>query len=295
MNSNSSKNLTMAWGLLFILTLIWGSSFILIKRGLDAFTATEVGALRIVAAAIVMLPTAFRKLRELKKQHWLWIFSVGFIGSFIPSFLFALAETQLDSAIAGVLNALTPLFAVIVGLIFFRQYITKRMVMGLIIGFVGTILLVSSKGDSLLGNLNYYAFYIILATLFYGINVNVIKYKLTGVNALTLTSLSMLMVLPFAVYYLFMNTPFVSTMQTHPLAWNSFFYVVLLGIMSTAVAMTLFNRLVQISSTIFASSVTYLIPIIAVMWGLFDNELLLPRHYFSMLLILLGVYITNRK
>lgn len=285
----------MAWGLLFILTLIWGSSFILIKRGLDAFTATEVGALRIVAAAIVMLPTAFRKLRELKKQHWLWIFSVGFIGSFIPSFLFALAETQLDSAIAGVLNALTPLFAVIVGLIFFHQYITKRMVLGLIIGFVGTILLVTSKGDSLLGNLNYYAFYIILATLFYGINVNVIKYKLTGVNALTLTSLSMLMVLPFAVYYLFMNTPFVSTMQTHPLAWNSFFYVVLLGIMSTAVAMTLFNRLVQISSTIFASSVTYLIPIIAVMWGLFDNELLLPRHYFSMLLILLGVYITNRK
>lgn len=285
----------MAWGLLFILTLIWGSSFILIKRGLDAFTATEVGALRIVAAAIVMLPTAFRKLRELKKQHWLWIFSVGFIGSFIPSFLFALAETQLDSAIAGVLNALTPLFAVIVGLIFFHQYITKRMVLGLIIGFVGTILLVTSKGDSLLGNLNYYAFYIILATLFYGINVNVIKYKLTGVNALTLTSLSMLMVLPFAVYYLFMNTPFVSTMQTHPLAWNSFFYVVLLGIMSTAVAMTLFNRLVQISSTIFASSVTYLIPIIAVMWGLFDNELLLPRHYFSMLLILFGVYITNRK
>ena len=295
MNSNSSKNLTMAWGLLFILTLIWGSSFILIKRGLDAFTATEVGALRIVAAAIVMLPTAFRKLRELKKQHWLWIFSVGFIGSFIPSFLFALAETQLDSAIAGVLNALTPLFAVIVGLIFFHQYITKRMVLGLIIGFVGTILLVTSKGDSLLGNLNYYAFYIILATLFYGINVNVIKYKLTGVNALTLTGLSTLMVLPFAVYYLFMNTPFVSTMQTHPLAWNSFFYVVLLGIMSTAVAMTLFNRLVQISSTIFASSVTYLIPIIAVMWGLFDNELLLPRHYFSMLLILLGVYITNRK
>jgi drug/metabolite transporter (DMT)-like permease len=295
MTNDSSKDLSYAWVLLLILTLIWGSSFILIKRGLDAFSANEVGALRIVAAAVVMIPTAFRKVKSLKRQHWFWIFSVGFFGSMIPSFLFAIAETRLDSSIAGVLNALTPMFTVIFGIIFFHQYITKRIIIGLIIGFGGTLLLVSAGVGGFLTNLNYYALYILLATLFYGFNVNIIKYKLSGVNALTLTSLSMLFVLPIALYYLLVHTPFITTMETHPLAWDSFFYVVLLGIMSTAVAMTMFNKLVQISSTIFASSVTYLIPIIAVIWGLIDNEILLLQHYIGMLVILIGVYITNRK
>lgn len=295
MNDSSSKNLSYAWVILIILTLIWGSSFILIKRGLDAFSANEVGALRIVAAAVVMIPTAFRKLYTLKKQHFFWIFSVGFFGSLIPSFLFAIAETKLDSSIAGVLNALTPLFTVIVGIIFFHQYITKRIIIGLIIGFAGTMVLVSAGAEGFLANLNYYALFILLATLFYGFNVNIIKFKLSGVDAITLTSLSMLFVLPISLYYLLAHTPFVSTMSSHPLAWDSFFYVVLLGIMSTAVAMTMFNKLVQISSTIFASSVTYLIPIIAVVWGLLDNEVLLLQHYVGMLVILIGVYITNRK
>jgi drug/metabolite transporter (DMT)-like permease len=241
-----------------------------------------------------MIPTAFRKIKGIHRKYWVWIFFVGFVGSFIPSFLFAIAETRINSSIAGVLNALTPLFAVIVGVLF-NQFITKRIGLGLLIGFLGTVVLVSAGASSFLENLNYYALFIILATVFYGFNVNIIKYKLTGVNALTLTSLSMLLVLPFASSYLLLATPFIDTMKSHPSAWNAFYYVVILGIMSTAVAMTLFNKLVQISSTIFASSVTYLIPIVAIIWGILDNEVLLPQHFIGMIVILLGVYITNRK
>ncbi len=294
-NRPAVKNVSLAWLLLLVLTLIWGSSFILIKRGLDAFSAYEVGALRIVAAAMVMVPTAFRQPGRIHKRYWPWIFSVGFFGSFIPAFLFAMAETQLNSAIAGVLNALTPLFAVMVGVVMFHQLITGRVVLGLVIGFAGTLLLMSGGRSGLWQNLNYYGLFVVLATLCYGFNVNIIKFKLTGVKALALTSLSMLMVLPVALLYLLAGTPFLTTLKTHPQAWGSFFYVVLLGIMSTAVAMTLFNKLVQISSTIFASSVTYLIPIVAVGWGLLDQETLYPQHYLGMLVVLLGVYIANRK
>ena len=294
MSRPPATNQSLVWGLLILLSLIWGSSFILIKKGLVALTPGAVGALRLVAAGLVLAPLAWRQRHKLRRRHWLWVFVVGFMGSFIPAFLFAVAETGLNSALAGVLNALTPLFAVIVGALFFSRVFTRSTMLGLAIGFAGTLLLITAGGNGLLGNLNRYALYVIAATVCYGFNVNIIKYKLADLGAVALTAWSMLLVLPVAAVYLFFFTPFTIDVTTHAYGWPAFFYIVLLGILSTAVAMTLFNKLVQLSSPVFASSVTYLIPVVAVIWGLLDHEVLVLRHYVGMAVILLGVYITNR-
>lgn len=295
MSATSSKNLTLAWILLLALTFIWGSSFILIKRGLDVFSAGEVGALRMFTASLVLSPFAFKYLKSFTGRQYIYLFIVGFFGSFLPAFLFAKAETGLGSAMAGVLNALTPMFVVIVGGLFFHQQIGRRTVFGLLIGFGGTIVLMIAGAEGDISKLNYFGLYIVLATIFYGTNVNLIKFKLQGVGAIPLTSMAFGLILPFAAYYLFVVSDFVVKVETIPGAWLSVFYVSILGVFGTAMAMILFNKLIQLKSPIFASSVTYLIPIVAVVWGLFDQEVLLFQHYVGMIIILLGVYITNRK
>ena len=196
---------------------------------------------------------------------------------------------------AGVLNALTPMFVVIVGSIFFSQRIGGRTITGLLIGFAGTAVLMFAGTDGALTSLNYFGLYILLATVMYGTNVNIIKYKLHDVKAIPLTSVAFTLILPFAAGYLFFVSDFTYKVATVPGAWMAVVYVAILGIFGTALAMALFNKLIQIVSPIFASSVTYLIPIVAVAWGLYDNEVLLFQHYVGMMIILIGVYITNRK
>ncbi len=295
MTKSTTGNLSLGWLLLIILTLIWGSSFILIKRGLDVFDAGEVGALRMFAASLVLSPLAFKHFKSFSPRQYLYLFIVGFMGSFVPAFLFAKAETGLGSAMAGVLNALTPMFVVIVGIIFFNQRIGGRTITGLFIGFAGTAILMFAGTDGALSSLNYFGLYIVVATIMYGTNVNVIKYKLHGVKAIPLTSMAFTLILPFATYYLFFASDFVYKVTTVPGAWMSVLYVSILGVFGTAMAMVIFNKLIQFVSPIFASSVTYLIPIVAVAWGLLDNEVLLSQHYIGMIIILAGVYITNRK
>ncbi len=295
MTSDTTKNLSLGWILLLILTLIWGSSFILIKRGLDVFDAGEVGALRMFAASIVLAPLAVKHFKSFSQRQYFYLFIVGFVGSFLPSFLFAKAETSLSSAMAGVLNALTPMFVVIVGSIFFTQRIGGRTITGLLIGFGGTAILMFAGTDWELSKLNIFGFYIVVATIFYGTNVNIIKFKLAGIRAIPLTSMAFTLILPLAAYYLFFVSDFVEKVITVPGAGMALFYVVILGVFGTAIAMVLFNKLIQFVSPLFASSVTYLIPIVAVAWGLFDNEVLLTQHYIGMMIILAGVYIINRK
>ena len=295
MSTSTSKNVSLGWLLLLILTLIWGSSFILIKRGLDVFDAGEVGALRMFAASLVLSPLALKYFKSFTLRQYFYLFFVGFVGSFIPAFLFAKAETGLDSAMAGVLNALTPMFVVIVGSIFFSQRIGGRTITGLLIGFSGTAILMFAGTDGAITSLNYFGLYIVVATIMYGTNVNVIKYKLHGIKAIPLTSMAFTLILPFAAGYLFFASDFTTKLATVPGAWMALFYVGILGVFGTALAMALFNKLIQFVSPVFASSVTYLIPIVAVAWGLFDNEVLLTQHYVGMVIILIGVYITNRK
>jgi drug/metabolite transporter (DMT)-like permease len=293
--SETTGNRSLGWILLLLLTLIWGSSFILIKRGLDVFDAGEVGALRMFTASLVLSPLAFRNMKSFSRRQYFHLFIVGFFGSFIPAFLFAKAETGLSSAMAGVLNALTPMFVVIVGGMFFSQKISGRSITGLIIGFTGTVILMFAGTDGVIANLNLFGLYIVVATILYGTNVNIIKFKLKGVGAIPLTSIAFTLFLPIAAYYLFFASDFVHKVNTVPGAWMATFYVTILGVFGTAMAMVLFNKLIQFVSPIFASSVTYLIPIVAVAWGLFDNEVILLQHYLGMMVILVGVYLCNRK
>lgn len=280
------------WLLLLGLSLVWGSSFILIKKGLVVFSAGEVGAIRIMVASLFLLPMALPHLKGLNARQWKLLFITGLLGNFFPAFLFAIAETQLTSALTGILNALTPLFVLLVGLAFFKQKIILRTGIGLFIGFAGTAFLVFMGAENI-GNINYYVFYVILATLCYGINLNIIKYFFQHLSAKEITSISLLLVGPIAIIYLFAATDFTHKMAFQEGAWIAFFYIFILGVLGTAIALLFFNRLVKITSPIFTSLVTYLIPIVAIAWGILDGETVLAGHYIGMAVIILGILVAR--
>ena len=282
-----------AWILLIILAFIWGSSFILIKRGLVGLSPQMVGSLRIVAASIFLLPFAIIRLNRVNKEHWKFLASIGFLGSLIPSFLFAIAQTKLDSAVTGVLNGMTPIFTVIVGLVIYKQRQNANIFIGIGIGFIGAMMLSLAGANGRL-TFNGYVLFVVAATICYGLNLNIIKYHLGKLQALTVTSISLLMTGPVALIHLAFFTDFFQQVVISHEVQLAAGYVALLGIMGTAIALILFNQLVQITEPVFASSVTYLIPIVAVMWGVLDNEKLQFMHYIGMVTIVVGVYITNR-
>ncbi|EGN76019.1 EamA-like transporter family [Idiomarina sp. A28L] len=281
------------WAKLFLLALIWGSSFWLIKMGLLTFTPTEVAAVRLAAAAAFLAPFAIVRMHRVKRHQWPVILSVGLTGSLLPAFLFALAQTQIDSGVTGALNALTPLFTLIIGAIIFRQWVTGRTIFGLLIGFTGTLMLVLLNATGQL-SLNGYALFIVFATICYGANLNLIKTYLPDQSPLTITGVSLLMVLPVALVYL-IGPGEVSSKLTSTTAWGSLAAIVVLGVVGTALALILFNHLVQIATTVFASSVTYLIPIVAMTLGALSGERIGVYQLGGMGLILIGVWLANRK
>jgi drug/metabolite transporter (DMT)-like permease len=298
MSTTTSENSLKNWILLVVLTLIWGSSFILIKRGLEVFSPGEVGAYRMVAAASLLLPLSLPRLRQLSKAQVKNLLITGMLGSFIPAFLFPIAQTQLSSSLTGVLNALTPLFVVLSGALFFNTSITKRNGIGLVIAFLGVLVLVTFKeggGWDSLSQINAYALYVIAACICYSFNLHFIKARFTKLKSIEISSISLLMILPFALIYLFGGTQFSYKMATHPDAWEALGYVTLLGMVGTATALVLFNIMIKNASPFFASLVTYTIPIVAIMWGVLDGEVLLLGHYFGIAAVILGVWVGNRK
>jgi drug/metabolite transporter (DMT)-like permease len=249
----------------------------------------------VVAAAIFLLPFALTRLKELNSSDYGKLFFSGMMGIFIPAFLFATAQTRMDSAITGILNSLTPICVLAIGALFFRQQFKVNSLLGIFIGLAGTVILILARKGGQIGGINIYAMLVILACICYGINVNFIKFKLPALKSLTITSVAVLLIGPFALLYLFLFTPFTTTLQQHPHALQSLAYLVLLGVMSTSIATLLFNRLIKISTPLFASSSTYIIPIVAVMWGLLDGEELGLGHFIGMAAIIAGVYIANKK
>ncbi|MGY6521669.1 MAG: DMT family transporter [Mongoliitalea sp.] len=292
-----AENALKAWGFLIVLALIWGSSFILIKRGLEVFSPGEVGAFRIVAAGLFLLPLSLPRLKSLNKRQVKNLLIVGLVGSFIPAFLFAKAQTQLSSSLTGVFNAMTPLFVVIIGALFFNSKITQRNLIGLLIAFVGVVLLLMVKDTGFGGftDINSYAFYVLLACCCYGVNLNIIKYRFVELKPVAITAISITMVLPAALVYLFAVTDFSFKIVHVAGAWQAAGLISLLGIVGTALALILFNVMVKVATPVFASSVTYLIPIVAIMWGLLDGETLLFGHYIGIAAVIIGVWIGNRK
>lgn len=289
-----NKNFTSIF-LLIVLSLIWGTSFILIKQGLKVFSPDVVGALRVTAASLFLLPLAFPKLKELKQGDHFKILVSGMMGIFIPAFLFAWAQTQLNSSLAGILNTLSPLWTMIIGALFFAQRFRGFAILGIIISFTGTILLALSRSGGSITGFNMYALLIVVVCALYGANLNWVKFKIHDLGSVAITSVSLLFIGPLGAAYLFLFTDFTTTLTTVPGAWKAFGFVVLLALMSTAVANLLFMKLVRISTPLFASSVTYIMPIVAVMWGVIDGEKLLPGHFLGMAAILGGVYLANKK
>ena len=279
--------------LLIVLALIWGSSFILIKRGLTAFSPLEVGALRIASASVFLVPVALPALRRLSPRHLKLLAFIGLFGSLGPAFLFAFAQTQLSSSVTGILNAVTPLNVLLLGAAFFGRAIAQREVAGLAAGLAGTVILMLAGSSGDLSGINYYSLLIIAATVCYGFNTNIIKNYLGDLSPTVITSVSLLLAGPPALIYLFGVSNFTEKVASGGIGWP-LAAILLLGVVGTALALIVFNQLVQIRTAVFASSVTYLVPVVAIGWGVLDGEALSYWHLLGMGAILGGVYAANR-
>ncbi|MDG5490948.1 DMT family transporter [Psychroserpens sp. SPM9] len=283
------------WVYLLILSIIWGSSFILIKKSLLGLTPYQLGALRTIITGIFLFAVGLKSLKRIKKREWKWIVISGFLGSFIPAFLFAIAETEIDSAIASILNSLVPLNTVLFGFAVFKIASTKRQILGVIIGFIGTSILIL-KGADLNPNQNYlYAGFVIIATVMYALNVNIIKKHLQNTSPLSIATGNYVAIFIPALLILLGTDFFTEHTYQNPDFQMSVVYVVILSFFGTALAKVLFNTLVQISTPVFASSVTYLMPIVALGWGLLDGESFSVIQVLASGIILLGVYLAHKR
>ncbi|KAA3615930.1 MAG: permease [Flavobacterium sp.] len=282
------------WVYLVILSLIWGSSFILIKKGLVGLTDIQVGALRIVLTSVILFSVGFKSIRTLKKREWKWVAITGFIGSFFPPFFFAIAQNHIDSAVASILNSLTPLSTVVVGMMFLRMKSTWLQILGVVIGLIGTLILLMA-GAEINPNQNYwFSILVIIATIGYAFNVNIIKKYLGHANALAITTGNFIWIFLPALILLIWSG-FFETIFNSPEMQLASVYIVILSVVGTAIAKVLFNRMIQISSPVFSSSVTYTMPIVAVGWGVLDRESFGLTQILAAGIILLGVYLSNKR
>jgi len=293
--SQHSQNLILAWVILAGLAIIWGTSFILIKRGLEVFSSAEVGALRISITFLVLSPFAIQRIRKINRREWKHLTLVGLIGSFFPAFLFAKAQTGIDSSLAGILNSLTPLFTMVIGLSFFSLKTRWFNIAGVMIGLAGAVGLISISGGRSFEFNFQYAIYIIIATVCYATNVNVVKYKLRELDALTITVFSFFTIGLPTLLYLLIFTDFSRQVSTEPAALKALGYISILAVFGTGLALVAFNKLVKLTTPVFASSVTYLIPVVAVSWGALDGEEMSPLSFVWMAVILLGIFLVNKK
>lgn len=284
--------------ILGLLAFTWGSSFILMNLGMksptghDVFTAVEVATLRISIAFIVLFPFAVYYIKKLPKNKFLPVFLVGLFGNGLPAYLFTIAETKISTSLAGMLNSTTPIFAVLIAAGIFKEKFSTVNYVGLLIGFLGATGLILAGEKDIEANLPYSAL-ILIATVCYAISVNIIRQYLKGLNAIAVTSVAFLYIGIPCVSYLF-TTNFTHTLVNNPFAKSSFIFICILAIGGTALAVILFNYLVGMIGAMRASSVTYLIPVTAIFWGLIFNEPIHFYKYIFMVIILTGVWLINK-
>jgi drug/metabolite transporter (DMT)-like permease len=280
------------WAIFCILSIVWGSSFILIKEGLTVLSAYQVASLRMLFSGLVLLPFAINAFKKIPKEKMGIVFLSGILGNFIPSYLFCIAETNIDSSLAGILNSLTPLFTILVGLSFFKTTIHKQKMLGVIIGFIGLCLLFAAGKNISFQNLSF-ASLVLVATFFYGLNVNVVGKYLNNMRAIDIASVAFTFLIIPSTLILYI-TGYFSMSFNNPGFQKATMASITLGVVGTAIASILFYMLIKRSSIIFASMVTYGIPVIAVAWGLYYGESISTLQIGSLLIILAGVYIVNK-
>lgn len=283
------------WIYLILLSLVWGSSFILIKKGLVGLDALQLGSFRIIFAAVFLILVGFKSLLKITGKQWKLIVISGFLGSFFPVYLFAFAETEIDSAVASILNATTPLMTLIFGVIFFRIVFTQNKIIGVGLGLAGTLGLIFS-GAQVNPDQNYfYSGLVIMAAFCYAVNVNIIKRYMHDISALGIAAGNFLVLLVPALLILYLTGFSMESVSSNPEVSLSLTYVLILGVVGTGIALIIFNKLIQISDPVFSSSVTYTIPVIGLAWGILDGEVFTWQQMISTVVILLGVFIVNRN
>lgn len=275
------------WLALAILSLIWGTSYILMKKGLESFSPLQVGALRIVITFICLLPVAIRHFRYLNRTNILSIIIIGMFGSVIPAFLFPLAETRITSSLAGMLNSLSPVFTLIFGITIYKRKAIKSQIAGVFLGLIGATGLLYTGSFTF----NVFGLFVVLATLISGISSNEVS-KVKALNGIRITALSFFVTSPVAIIYLVSSD---LSAPMHTANWvRNLCFIGILAVFGSATALGIYYLLIRDTSPVFASSVTYFIPIVATLWGLADNEHFSSSMIISIVFIFAGVYIINR-
>ena len=291
-NTKSSSSGLYAWGILIFLAIIWGLSFLFIKKIVIVLTPIELGAGRVFLAAVFLLPWVFKGIKTIPRDKFKWLLGIGILGNLFPAFIFSWVGSKLNSSLAGTLNSTTPIFVLIIGALFFATKIQKFQIVGIIVAFIGSILLVMSGNDGELNFANPYALLAMSATLMYGFNVNIVSKYLQDIPPLQLTAVAFFFVGLVAMVVLFFTDFY--TKVSAPENREITIYLLCLAGINTSMALVLFNYMLQISSPVFASSVTYLIPIVATVAGFMDGEVISIWHYIGMAVILIGVYLINK-
>lgn len=289
MNADKEK-----WLLLIILSVIWGSSFILIKKSLDHFSPYQVGALRVLIAGIILMPVAISKYRLFPKKHLKWLILAAFTGNFIPMFLFPIAETQISSSIAGIINSMMPIFVIIVGALIWKFETTKRQMTGVFISFTGVCLLAFGGDDSTQFKI-FPILLLLLATLCYAMSTTTVKSKLMDVSSTVLSAFVFSFVLFLPSLIALLSTGFVSQFTFTKENMIGLGFVSLLSVFGTGLAMMMNYRLLKVSTPLFASTVTLLMPIVAIIWGVLDGEKLTAVQFAGTIVIIAGLIFLRVK
>lgn len=283
-----------SWFLLLFLSLMWGSSYILIKKSLDIFTPLQVGALRLSISGLAFLPYFLLKWRRVDWSKFNWLLLVGLTGTALPSILFPLAQTHISSSVTGILNSMTPLFTMIIGILAFRAPMIWAKALGVILGLFGAVLLIMGGSEGSFGGDIGHGLFIVLATICYATSTNTVAFKLKGISSMVISGVSFTMVgIPAILLAVFLGVP--EVIATHPEAWTGLGYVTILAMGSTVLASVLFFHLIQVMGPIPSSMVSYLVPIVALMWGFVDGEFIGLIHFLGMAMIFTGVYLSRRR
>lgn len=276
-----------------VLALVWGSSFILIKKGLIGLTALQLGSLRIIFAAVFLLLIGFKSLSKIPTHKWKYIALTSMFGTFIPAYLFAIAQTEIDSSVSSILNSLTPLNTLILGALVFGLQFKRNQIFGILIGLIGSALLILNGAIHHPEQNYYYAILVLIASICYAVNVNLIKKYLHDLSPLSITTGNFMMLF-FPAFIILFFSGFFEVMHDVKVQ-ESVLFIMVLGVVGTGIANILFFKLIQMSSPVFATSVTYLIPVVAFCWGLLDNEMLTTVQFFGAFIVLIGVYLSAKK
>ena len=282
------------WLYLFLLSIIWGSSYILIKRGLVGLTPIQLGSVRIIFSTVFLVIMGYKSLKGLTKNEWKWLVVTGFLGTFFPSFFFAFAQQHINSSVAAIMNSLTPIFTLLVGIAFFATKMLARQYVGVLLGFIGSVGLIWGGTQINANQPTGYVLLIMCASMCYAVNIYFLKHKLANVSPMAMTLGNFIAILPPAVVLLLFSDFFSIVNFQNEEVITSLGFIALLAFFGTAIAKVMFNRFIKMASAVFASSVTYTLPVVALFWGMLDGERIGLFQLLATAVILIGVSLAHR-